>query len=325
MQTSRLALEVLLVGVLVVPVTACGTADPGSLATGPAETDPVTPGSGEPVPVESGSTAPGLVGSGPPAELAAAREQWRQAEPRAWSATIEWIDSTVITNRARRSMYDSTVTDDQETCGSGPTHVVVAEGDVVEAIDLERDCAVDDPLTITTLFDRAEGFADAIVRLSVDDEFGFPTYLYAGDDTIDVEVAVFDFRVQDPDHPPPARGDLEAARQRWAEGGIDDYHMAVEVQCFCLVRGVVDVEVVDGEVVALDPREEEVDAADFDWVDLTVEGIFDDIARTITTGDVLSATYDPELGHPVVAELDPQPSSVDDERTYRIAEFEPAE
>jgi hypothetical protein len=312
MQPSSFTSGVLVMGLLV--VSACGPADSES-AAGPVESGPVESGPVESesatLPVGSASVTPGVEDAGPAADLAAARDQWRHAEPRAWSATIEWIDSAV--------------TDGQQSCGSGPTHVVVVEGDVVEAIDLERDCPVDDPLTINGLFDRADELADAIVRLSVDDEFGFPTHLVAGDDTREVEVAVFDFRVQDPDDPPPARGDLEAARQRWADAGIDDYHMAVEVECFCSSWGVVDVRVVAGAVVSLEPREAEFDAADFAWTDLTVDAIFDDIDRTITTGDVLAATYDPELGHPVVAELDPQPSWVDDERTYRVTEFEPGE
>lgn len=119
------------------------------------------------------------------------------------------------------------------------------------------------------------------------------------------------------------RDDLVTAEQRWEGTGIDDYRMAVEVVCFCDVVGVVDVEVMDGTVVALEPRDPEVDLEGNRWADLTVEAIFDDISHTIATGEVLEATYDPDLGHPILADLDPEPSSEDDERTYRVTELHP--
>lgn len=244
------------------------------------------------------------------ARLAAARDKWREAEPESWSATIEWIDMTV--------------TDAEKGCGDGPTFILVEAAEVVEAIDRERDCAVGDPLTIEGLFDRASEVADAVQRLSIDDEYGFPTALIVVDDTIEVQAYVSDFRVREPDRPEPARDDLAAARQRWADVGVEEYRMVVELSCQVCPNGPVEVEVVAGDVVSLEPQGPEVATDALDFRDLSVDGIFDDIAATITTGDVVEATYDPEFGHPVTANLDPDPVWVDEERVYKVTEFEPA-
>lgn len=58
-------------------------------------------------------------------------------------------------------------------------------------------------------------------------------------------------------------------------------------------------------------------------LDLTVDGILRDIGDSIASGAV-NVAYDPDLGHPTWATLDPIPNAQDDEITYRILSLEPA-
>ncbi|MBY5164115.1 DUF6174 domain-containing protein [Salsipaludibacter albus] len=242
------------------------------------------------------------------AELDDARARWEATEPPQWTATIAWSE--------RDTVYGQ--------CGAGPVRVVVVDGAVTEAVDLDADCDVDDPPTITAVFDRAEEVAGAFEEPpAFHDEYGFPTWLSAWDRSVQVELGVSDFvPVARPLGDAPPDEALAEARARWDAAGIDDYTMVVDPQCFCGFYGEVEVEVVDGEVVEVRPSEPEVSADDYQGIDLTVEGIFADIDDTIATG-MAAVAYDPDLGYPTSADLDPMPDAVDDEITYLVTSLEP--
>lgn len=242
------------------------------------------------------------------ADLAQARARWEAQQPDDWTATINW--------RERDSVYGE--------CGSGPVRVVVQDGTVTEAVDLESDCDVDDPPTIAGLFDRAEEVAGAIEEPPTYDEtWGFPTFFSAWDRSVEVGLGVSDFTT---DVRPLARGPqdqaLADAQARWEAAGIVDYTLVVEPQCFCGFQGVVEVEVVDRDVVEVRPRDPDATADMYEGLDLTVDGIFRDIGDSIASGAV-DVAYDPDLGYPTWASLDPMLDAMDDEITYRILSLEP--
>lgn len=262
-----------------------------------------------------GSVAPGLdVAESTPApdvlaDLAAARARWATHEPADWTATIDW--------RERGTVYGE--------CGSGPVRVVVEDGTVTEAVDLQADCDVDDPLSITDLFDRAEEIAGALEEPPIfDDTYGFPTALSAWDRSIEVGLRVTDFA---PEAQPLARGApdeaLADARALWEAADIVDYTMVVEPRCFCGFQGEVEVVVVNGEQVDVRPRDPDVTAEQYDGLDLTVDGIFRAVSDAIASGTV-DVAYDPDRGYPTSAALDPMPNAVDDEITYRVLTLKPA-
>ena len=118
-------------------------------------------------------------------------------------------------------------------------------------------------------------------------------------------------------------GDLAAARQRWAEAGIDDYVMTYQQLCFC-PEIVVTVKVEDGELVDTDVAGDGASGG-FTIEGQTVEDMFDEIGEAIDGGAAsVEATYDPTDGHPERYFIDVNEMIVDEEHGNTVLELIPA-
>lgn len=234
-----------------------------------------------------------------------ARARWEATAPPSWTASIALVDGD-----ARGS-----------DCGDGVIRVVVDGGTVVEAIDLASDCPVPpgDAPTIEDVFDRARQVAGALQGdVEFDDTHGFIRSMDAHDRAVDVSLGVTDFLPRAIPLADDAPASLADARARWNEAGVDDYRMVTEVQCFCPSAGPVTVEVRDGQPTTISPTGDTATLGP----DLTVAAVFDAIGAAQAEGDV-DVAYDPDLGYPVQADLDPVLNAVDDEVSYRILELTP--
>lgn len=237
-----------------------------------------------------------------------ARDRWARMEPVAWTAIIQlWERGMVATE-----------------CGNGRVRTVVRDGQVVEAFDLDAECDVAEPATMDDLFDRAEQVSGAVEEgPTLDAQYGWIEELWASDRSLDSSITVTDFAPQaQPIARDPQVAALDDARRRWQQARIDDYRLVVDVQCFCGFSGPVDVEVVDGEVVDLVPRDPASRAQDYSWPDLTIDRMFAAIAEADESGEV-DVSYDPDLGYPTWAFLDYLPEGQDDELGYVVSRMEP--
>lgn len=239
------------------------------------------------------------------ARLEEGNARWEASAPADWTAVV------TLTRRGDRG----------QECGDGPVRVVVRDRSVVQAIDLDRDCAVPPDVgpTIDELFLEARRVAGALEgELQLDDEYGFVETMYAHDRAVEVSLGVADFMPRALPLAEDSARDHADARQRWERAGIDDYRMVVDVRCFCPFSGPATVEVADGELRSVDAPDDQ----NYGGTALTVDAIFDEIAAARTDGDV-DVAYDADLGYPVTADLDPILNAVDDEISYRILELVP--
>jgi hypothetical protein len=223
---------------------------------------------------------------------------------------------------------------DQQTpddfCGSNTSiRVVVEDGAPVQAIDLARFCEVDlgNLVLIDDLFVLARANAGAIEEpVNFDEQYGFIRYFYASDRSVEVGVSVEMFQ------PRPLPGvvgsvasktETAAARERWERSGSDNYSFSVDVVCFCTIAGRFEVVVEDGVPVSVTQEGKEVDVEQFEFIDFTVEGLFE-LAGTWGGGtepDRMVASFDPDLGYPIDLRIDAITEAVDDEVTVVVHDF----
>jgi hypothetical protein len=117
-------------------------------------------------------------------------------------------------------------------------------------------------------------------------------------------------------------GALAEAEARWQARKPAAYEFTIEVRCECSgqVRRPPGFRVAGTEAKPL----QEMDAASRRFYDhySTVEKLFAAIHRSITAGGYgIQVRYDPELGYPIVADLDPQRMVKDDELILRVTKF----
>lgn len=124
------------------------------------------------------------------------------------------------------------------------------------------------------------------------------------------------------------RQQLEDARARWNAAGLADYDYTVRQLCFCIHGGArVRVAVRDGEVVAgtLVDTGEAIELQDLPHVAPSVDDLFDRIDRIVAEGPhEFSATYHPQIGHPVFVSADPIENAVDEEWGVEVTDLEAA-
>lgn len=128
--------------------------------------------------------------------------------------------------------------------------------------------------------------------------------------------------------PPETIAAFEAARQRWAEAGLDNYDYQYQRQCFCLFDYVrpMAVQVRDGAVVSVvyadeegGPVAEEI-AADVP----TIDGLFALLQEAVDENAAsLQATYDESLGYPQEVFVDYDFRLADEEQGFIASKLEP--
>ncbi len=235
--------------------------------------------------------------------------------------------TAVITVHDGRAEYS-------DECGSNTSiRVVVVDGVITEAIDLGRFCQVEDTSgirLIDDLFDMAVTYAGGIGEPIVFDEtYGFPSYFYATDRSVDVGAAVQMFA---PTPMPAVVGTDEAlaeaaeARARWDEAGITDYEFDLDVSCFCTIAGRFHVVVEDGEPVEVTSESGPVDITGFDFLEFTIDGVFDLFTEWggDSSPDQVVAAFDPELGYPLDVRIDHILEAIDDELSVAVTGLIPA-
>lgn len=119
------------------------------------------------------------------------------------------------------------------------------------------------------------------------------------------------------------RAELQAARRRWSANGSTTYHFHFHWlcnNCHPNFKALVRVDVHDGAINAVTkvatgealPRNE--------WVHLTVEGLFNWIeAKLALHPEVITATFDPVMGHPVSGFYDQSSLMNDEEMGFELS------
>ena len=123
------------------------------------------------------------------------------------------------------------------------------------------------------------------------------------------------------------RDALRAGRGRWEAAGARSYRYTLDIRAMIIGGTPISVEVRDGNPVsvryvntgqAVSTTAEGAFVARFD----TVEELFGVIEQALERKGRVSAAYDPSLGYPVSADVDPHRNAIDDEFGFRVLGFE---
>ena len=122
--------------------------------------------------------------------------------------------------------------------------------------------------------------------------------------------------------PVPPLEELARAEARWQKMKPSAYEFDVEVRCFC--PGVME-KAVTFRVRGTDVQPAQELAADarrtYGYYE-TVEKLFAAIRRSLAAGQYkVDITYDPDLGYPTKAAIDPKQYVADDELYFRVTRF----
>jgi hypothetical protein len=122
---------------------------------------------------------------------------------------------------------------------------------------------------------------------------------------------------------PPA--EFEAARERWADAGLDAYAMTLQRICFCPspdYTGPFEVVVRNGavETVTLDGAAVDAERGE------TVAALFDLVAEAYEQGaESIAVEYDAEWGYPTSIGIDYSTQMADEEIAYRVSDLRPSD
>ena len=115
--------------------------------------------------------------------------------------------------------------------------------------------------------------------------------------------------------------DLDTARARWSDAGLDAYTMTLQRICFCPMpdyTGPFEVSVRNDAIDAVRLMGEEVDTER----GMTVAALFDLIEEAYDRkAEVVDVTYDPELGYPTSIGIDYSSQMADEEIAYRVSDL----
>jgi hypothetical protein len=115
---------------------------------------------------------------------------------------------------------------------------------------------------------------------------------------------------------------LAQAEARWQKVRPLSYEFDVEVRCFCvgLLQKPASFRVAGTDVRPLQDLQPDARWT-YGFCD-TVEKLFAAIRRSLTRGQYkVSIEYDPNLGYPVKADVDPKERTFDDELFFRVTRF----
>lgn len=221
-----------------------------------------------------------------------------------------------------------------DECGNnGQIRVVVEAGIIVQAVDLDRKCYIDDLSTVPTVgdvFDLASDVAGAIQGgVGFNEDLGYIEWFTASDRSVEAWGSVellFDSAVPVAMGTDDSLAAAESALGRWQTRAIESYTMDLEILCFCTISGRFDISVENGEVVSVvaqdgrgDPREFGIDAIDY-----TVDGLFDVMdSWSGERADFIMASFH-ESGYPLDVRIDAIENAVDDELTLVVHNLTPA-
>lgn len=257
-------------------------------------------------------------------EIEAGRDKWGQLGPDSYTARM-------------RVFTEDDETEEETGCVSSGAflRVVVVEGTLDEALNIERGCRVEDVsgvYLIDDLFDlaiTASGAGDDS-GYELDPFYGYPRYLYGYDRSFGIDVYVESLV---PIASPGLIGDeisrdIGSFRDRWDAAGISDYGYVVDWLCFCEFSGPSMVTVADGVTESIvfqgDSVFEDasVDPRFLDDLPGTVYELFELIETEIDNADLVVAGFDSQLGYPTDVYIDSITNAVDDELTIVVSNFE---
>ena len=256
-------------------------------------------------------------------EIEAGRELWNGIGPDSYTA--------------RMRMWTGEQSGESDCEASGLLRVVVVDGVVEEAVNVERGCrvqALEDVYVIDDLFDlaiTASGAAEDY-GYEIDPTYGYPRQLYGYDRSIELEAYVESLI---PSASFALLGDevgneLASMREQWDAAGISDYTFVVDWLCFCEFWGPSVVTVTGGETESVVFEGESGSGGDVDPEFLerlpgTVDELFDLIELEASRADLVVAGFDLELGYPTDVYIDSITNAIDDELTVVVHGFEEAQ
>ncbi|TGN40438.1 DUF6174 domain-containing protein [Marinobacter confluentis] len=124
---------------------------------------------------------------------------------------------------------------------------------------------------------------------------------------------------------PPAN--LQEARQLWRESGVVNYSVTAQMTCYCPQELVQPIRLIveQGTVVSSKGLEQPLKNLTEDGAQrLTVDGLFLFIEKAVGKNvETLEVSYDRNYGYPMFINYDGHAMIADDERQYRLTDFEP--
>jgi hypothetical protein len=99
-------------------------------------------------------------------------------------------------------------------------------------------------------------------------------------------------------------GSAASAQRTWQASRPAAYAYDYEISCFCIHRGQYKVEVRNGAIASVRDAATgaPAEASRVEWI-VTVDRLFELIGEASRTGKPVRATYHPQLGYPVEAEI----------------------
>jgi len=115
------------------------------------------------------------------------------------------------------------------------------------------------------------------------------------------------------------------ARARWNAAAISDYSFRYEQFCFCPVNGPIDILVVADSIAAATVVETGEPAPHPSGY-ATIDGLFDRLQSALDEDPVqFDVTYDPSFGFPASASVDISQQIADEEYSFTVQAFDPAD
>ncbi|BCD96285.1 DUF6174 domain-containing protein [Marinagarivorans cellulosilyticus] len=116
---------------------------------------------------------------------------------------------------------------------------------------------------------------------------------------------------------------VDDMQRMWESGAINNYIMTVNVSCFCIVEGPVEVEVRDGTIVRAyaERLERELTEQERSWRIYTIKGLFDEIKATLTQERTAEVLFNREHYYPQLVVIDREGQAVDAGFNLEITNF----